>query len=135
MQRRVLIYTAVIAVSVAAILGLLHIGGQWFPDGGQLATAPDKAAASHYGAGGPLAALPLLLVQMLVIVLATQLVGAIAGKLGQPAVIGEIAAGLLLGPSLLGTVWPAAYTFLFPTSSLDTLRLLSQVGVILFMFT
>ena len=46
-----------------------------------------------------------------------------------------MAAGLLLGPSLLGAVWPGAYTFLFPTASLDILRLLSQVGVILFMFT
>ena len=43
--------------------------------------------------------------------------------------------GLLLGPSLVGHFWPGAYTFLFPESSLDFLRLLSQVGVILFMFT
>ncbi len=47
----------------------------------------------------------------------------------------RIAAGLLLGPSLVGQVSPAAFTFLFPASSLDSLRLLSQVGVILFMFS
>ena len=49
--------------------------------------------------------------------------------------IGEIAAGLLLGPSFLGQLWPAAAAFVFPELSLDVLRLLSQVGVILFMFS
>ncbi len=56
-------------------------------------------------------------------------------SLRQPTVVGELAAGLLLGPSVVGHFWPGAYTFLFPESSLDILRLLSQVGVILFMFS
>ena len=82
--------------------------------------------------GRPLA---LLIVQLLVIVLATQLAGAIATRLRQPAVVGEIAAGLMLGPSLLGQVSPAAAAFLFPDSSLGVLQLLSQLGIILFMFS
>jgi len=49
-------------------------------------------------------------------------------------VIGEMAAGVALGPSLLGTLSPQTYQFLFPASSLGTLSLLSQIGVILFMF-
>jgi Kef-type K+ transport system membrane component KefB len=136
MQRRVLIYAVVVAVSIAAIAGLLHLGGQWFPDAGQqLATTRGAAVeASPFAAGKGLPALALLIIQMLVIVVATQVVGTIATRLRQPAVIGEIAAGLLLGPSLLGALWPEAYTFLFPTDSLDSLRLLSQLGVILFMF-
>jgi Kef-type K+ transport system membrane component KefB len=78
--------------------------------------------------------LALLIVQLLVIILATQLAGALATAVRQPAVIGEIAAGLCLGPSLLGALAPDLYTFLFPASSVGTLHLLSQLGVILFMF-
>src|SRR5829696_10431698 len=43
-------------------------------------------------------------------------------------------AGIVLGPSVLGLIYPQALTFLFPASSLETLRLLSQIGVVLFMF-
>jgi Kef-type K+ transport system membrane component KefB len=136
MQRRVLIYTVVIAVSIAAIAGVLNLGERWFGESRQLAVTQHAAAAqTPLAAKDPLHPLPLLIVQMLVIVLATQFAGAVATSLRQPAVIGEIAAGLLLGPSLVGAAWPAAYAFLFPADSLDILQLLSQVGVILFMFT
>jgi Kef-type K+ transport system membrane component KefB len=135
MQRRVLIYTIVVAVSIAAIAGVLHIGGRWFPSSGPAAVLSPAGEPAAPVADSPLRRpLPLLIIQLLVIVLATQLVGAAATVVRQPAVVGEIAAGLLLGPSLLGVVWPSAYAFLFPAASLDILRLLSQVGVILFMF-
>ena len=48
--------------------------------------------------------------------------------------MGEMVAGILLGPSVLGWLFPGAMAFLFPDSSMLTLRLLSQVGVALFMF-
>ncbi len=79
-------------------------------------------------------ALPLLLLQVVVIVLAARLVGGLFRRWGQPAVIGEMIAGILLGPSLLGWLWPQAQAFLFPAASLGSLRLLSQIGVVLFMF-
>src|SRR5947207_3891683 len=75
-----------------------------------------------------------LLLQFIVILAATRTVGAMFRRLGQPAVIGEIAAGILLGPSLLGWLWPQAFNFIFPAHSLGTLQLLSQIGVCLFMF-
>lgn len=75
-----------------------------------------------------------LLLQVIVIVLATRLVGSIFTRLGQPAVVGEVLAGILLGPSLLGWVWPEAANFIFPNESLGVLKLLSQIGVCLFMF-
>jgi K+:H+ antiporter len=56
-------------------------------------------------------------------------------RLGQTAVIGEMAAGILLGPSFLGRWFPSVEAVLFPPSSLALLQLLSQLGVILFMFT
>jgi Kef-type K+ transport system membrane component KefB len=60
--------------------------------------------------------------------------GFVARRIGQPPVIGEIAAGVLLGPSLLGSIAPDTSGFLFPVTSMPTLQLLSQIGVLLFMF-
>src|SRR6266403_396871 len=80
------------------------------------------------------APLSLLLVQLILIVLLARIFGALFIKLGQPAVIGEMAAGIILGPSLFGTLFHGAYEFVFPTGALGALRMLSQVGVILFMF-
>lgn len=75
-----------------------------------------------------------LLLQIIVILTVARLVAWFFGKIGQPTVIGEIVAGILLGPSLLGAVWPEAYEVLFPLSALANLELLSQFGLILFMF-
>jgi Kef-type K+ transport system membrane component KefB len=80
------------------------------------------------------APLSLLLVQLILIVLLARIFGALAWRAGQPAVIGEMVAGLVLGPSVLGSLWPDFFQFVFPAGSLGALRLLSQVGVILFMF-
>src|SRR5262249_16063849 len=52
----------------------------------------------------------------------------------QPTVIGEIVAGILLGPSFLGLYFPEYSGFLFPKQSLSNLQFLSQIGLILFMF-
>ena len=130
MRRRAFVYATVIAVSVAAIAAILHLGEIWLTSGAATTTVAE--AAHRSGGHGPLA---VLIVQLLVIILATQFIGGLAGLIRQPSVIGEIAAGLLLGPSLLGQVWPDGYAMLFPPASLDVLRLLSQIGVILFMFS
>lgn len=76
-----------------------------------------------------------LLLQIVVILTLVRFVGWIFKKINQPAVIGEIVAGILLGPSLLGWLWPEGMNFLFPESSLPNIELLSQFGLILFMFT
>lgn len=55
-------------------------------------------------------------------------------RLGQTAVIGEMFAGILLGPSLLGQLSPSIESRLFPPASLPSLYLISQLGVVLFMF-
>lgn len=79
-------------------------------------------------------ALPVLLLQILIIVVAARVFGAAARRLGQPSVIGEMAAGIALGPSLFGAVTPAWFAAIFPQPSLNVLHLISQVGVVLFMF-
>ena len=78
--------------------------------------------------------LPVLLVQIGVILLLARLVGWLFRKIHQPQVVGEMVAGILLGPSLLGWLAPGAYAALFPADSLGYLNSLSQVGLILFMF-
>ncbi|MDB5325627.1 MAG: Sodium/hydrogen exchanger [Phycisphaerales bacterium] len=79
--------------------------------------------------------LALLLLQIAIILAASRLMGALFAKMRQPQVIGEIIAGLLLGPSLFGAIWPGASAVLFgDKSSLNTLNMLAQIGVLLFLF-
>lgn len=78
--------------------------------------------------------LSILLLQIAVILIAVKIFGWICQKLGQPSVVGEIIAGVVLGPSLLGLYFPEISASLFPVSSLHNIEVLSQIGLILFMF-
>jgi len=78
--------------------------------------------------------LALLLLQIITIILVARILGFFCKKIGQPTVIGEIIAGILLGPSFAGMYLPGFSAFLFPASSLGNLQFLSQIGLILFMF-
>ena len=75
-----------------------------------------------------------LLLALTVVIAASRLGGWAISKLGQPRVLGEIVAGILLGPSLLGAVWPDALEYLFPAGVIESLRVLAELGVVLFMF-
>lgn len=75
-----------------------------------------------------------LLAQIALILTLARLCGALMTRLGQPAVIGEILAGIALGPTLLGWIAPGAMQALFPQVLRPPLELLSQLGLILFMF-
>lgn len=76
----------------------------------------------------------LLLLQIAAIVAAGRLLGRLARAVRQPGVVAEIAAGILLGPSLLGALWPAAQVALFPPGSLAVLHEVAGLGLVLFMF-
>src|SRR5262245_53316431 len=113
---------------VLVILLVLHAGAS------RTATSP---AVPVPPAAGPAAGAPdigLLLLQLLVVLLATRLCGLAVRPLGQPHVVGEMLAGILLGPSFLGLVAPGLAASLFPTASLGVLNALSQVGMVLYMF-
>jgi len=75
-----------------------------------------------------------LVLQIAVILVAARVVGIVFQKIHQPQVMGEMVAGILLGPSLLGWVAPQLSAALFPPASLGYLSALSQVGLVLFMF-
>ena len=76
----------------------------------------------------------ILLLQIIAILLTCRLFGWLFQKIGQPTVIGEIVAGIMLGPSVLGHLLPKVSGFLFPKESLANITTLSQFGLILFMF-
>lgn len=143
MQRTILIYVALLALFGSGICVAIK-RGQRLP-APMVRNAPVVGVAATVPSGDPATfwsplrenfkePLSRLLLQVIVIVLATRLVGSLFNRWGQPSVIGEILAGILLGPSLLGWVWPEASGFIFPKESLGVLQLLSQVGVCLFMF-
>jgi Kef-type K+ transport system membrane component KefB len=78
--------------------------------------------------------LAILLAQIITIIIVARFFGWVFRKIGQPSVIGEIIAGIVLGPSLLGLYFPEFSIDLFPVESLGNLQFLSQIGLILFMF-
>lgn len=78
--------------------------------------------------------LALLLAQIVTIIIVARFFGFVFKSIGQPTVIGEIIAGIVLGPSIVGYFFPGFSHGLFPTNSLNNLQLLSQFGLILFMF-
>ena len=95
------------------------------------AVSDDLTAGLKANATG---ALGRLFVQFGIILGAAGALGWVFTRFGQPAVVGEMMAGILLGPSLFGLLAPKAFAFVFATASLDPLRLFSQIGVCLFMF-
>jgi Kef-type K+ transport system membrane component KefB len=82
----------------------------------------------------PLPNLLVLIIQLIVILTAARLLGWLFRRIGQPQVVGEMAAGLLLGPSVFGALSPQAFQTIFPPQSLGYLSTLSQLGLLLFMF-
>ena len=74
------------------------------------------------------------LLQIAVILLVCRMVGVLAAKVGQPQVVAEMIAGVLMGPSLLGLVLPDWQRWLFPESTHSYLFPVAQLGLALYMF-
>lgn len=126
MLRTALIYSVVTALFVAGTAYLINLG----PAPISTATQPERVSLVD-NLHTPVAQ---LLIQLIVIVVLARIVGMLFRKIGQPTVVGEMFAGIALGPSVLGTLAPKVSAFLFPPGTLVNLGLLSQVGIILFMF-
>ena len=137
--RNFVLYATLIVVFGGLIFYLLHVGKSFnhsvSPFVGNAESKPDSGGFfSGLYKVNLQEALPRLLLQIIIIIILTQLLGWLFKKIGQPAVIGETVAGIILGPSLLGLLFPDIFHFIFPVESLPNLRFLSQIGLILFMF-
>lgn len=77
----------------------------------------------------------LFFLQLAVILGVCRLVGALAKRVGQPQVVAEMIAGVVMGPSLFGWLWPAGKALIFPKASMGVLFSVAQVGLSLYMFT
>lgn len=102
-------------------------------------TAPQSTAPKEptpYASPGDEKANPFvsLLVALTAVLVAGRLMSHIFLRLGQPPVIGEVVAGIALGPSLLGRVWPEATEFLLPPAATPYLNVVAHFGIILYMF-
>jgi Kef-type K+ transport system membrane component KefB len=123
------------AAYVALLLGAVGLFVLIDAGGSDLvAPAPSAPMSANIDTDGS----PNPLLHVLLMLTAVVALGGVLGQLfrrvGQPAVIGEVVAGLALGPSLLGRVWPEATEFLLPTSVAPVLSVIAQIGVILYMF-
>jgi Kef-type K+ transport system membrane component KefB len=75
-----------------------------------------------------------LVLALAAVIAAGRLLAVVCRSVGQPVVVGEVIAGILLGPSLLGLVWPAAYAFLLPQSLQPLLGRVAELGIVFYMF-
>ena len=146
MKRTAQLYLVIIGIA-GIIFFILHLGNQLprpvstVPAKSELAAHPVPVGSSSYvasvkssleeNASNPLSR---LILQLIVIIAASSVIGLIFTRLRQPAVVGEMVAGILLGPSLFGLLAPDAFHFVFAPPTLGALKLFSQIGVCLFLF-
>ena len=122
-------YLLMLVVAIAVLVGIRALDeGKTSPDSEPSSSAVEssRAVTGHD--------LPKVLGALLAIIVIGRGLGAVFQRIGQPRVIGEVVAGILLGPSLLGRVSPEAMAWLLPSSILPLLEVISELGVILFMF-
>ncbi len=136
-------YALMLAGAIVAFLWIRQQGstltapppvGPGFLGAPAAAGAPGTASAPAAASPGAGDVLPHVLLALAVILVAARAVGLVIRRLGQPPVVGEVVAGILLGPSLLGRISPAALAFLLPPAVAPFLGIIAQVGIILFMF-
>jgi Kef-type K+ transport system membrane component KefB len=142
-KNSLLAYVLVLALFGSAIFATIHLGSrltggpQGTPIASKVATQETNPEGNailkglHRNLQSPLSR---LLLQIVLITVVARVSGTLVSKVGQPRVIGEMIAGILLGPSFLGFFSPAMMGTLFPASSMENLRMLSELGVVLFMF-
>jgi len=146
MQRTALYYLIIVGLAALGLFLILRAGdrtyGQVSPfkassaiATGQPGVTPTEghSFATHLreSAADPLSR---FFLQLFAVITVSYSFGWLLTRYGQPAVVGEMLAGIVLGPSLFGLIFPGAFQFVFAASALEPLRLLSQVGVCLFMF-
>ena len=125
-------YLLLVGLPAIGILVVLRLGAMLAAPAAQRATT--MSALPLPAARDVVLRLDTFLIQIVIILAVAQVVGMALRKVGQPAVVGEMLAGILLGPSVLGALWQAGYALLFPAGSVRFLSSVSQLGLVMFMF-
>jgi Kef-type K+ transport system membrane component KefB len=123
-------YALMIGGTIGLFYAVLYVGSGLTPPVGESASHGTAEAASLH----KLDPLYHVLLCLALILLLGRWLGKLFTYFGQPRVIGEMVAGIMLGPSLLGRVWPEATEFILPASAAPSLKIIAQVGVVLYMF-
>jgi Kef-type K+ transport system membrane component KefB len=129
---RALAYPLVVGLPMIGLVLVLHVGAK-LPAPTVVWSAPIDETAG-LTADAIVLRLDRLLAQIVVILVLSRLIGRSLRRVGQPFVVGEMLAGIVLGPSVLGLLAPGAYAALFPAGSVRFLEAVSHLGLILFMF-
>jgi Kef-type K+ transport system membrane component KefB len=127
--RTVFLYGSMIIATVGGFFAISFLGRNL--------AAPEPVRGSVLGRVLPSSSTEILLhvlMAMALIITVARILGNVFRRLNQPAVIGEVIAGILLGPSLLGLISPDLSAYLFPQAVVPILGVIAQVGVIFFMF-
>jgi Kef-type K+ transport system membrane component KefB len=126
------------AVAVYALMiGTLVLLYLWIRDYGETLAAPAPSGSNIFGSAASRANegdLLHVLLALVVVIATARAMGWVFRSAKQPPVVGEILAGIVLGPSLLGRLAPGAEGYLFPSTVGPFLNIIAQVGVILYMF-
>ena len=138
MKRNLYFYTILIVIALVTIW-LTFLNGSGLESGNTSSTGTHTVSAAqginfHYITNRLTESPGILILQLIVIMLVARILGYLFQLIGQPLVIGEIVAGIALGPSVLGVIFPNIASFLFPGKSVELLQQLSQLGLIFFMF-
>ncbi|MGV9388353.1 cation:proton antiporter [Streptomyces olivaceus] len=121
--RAVFLYGALVILPAVAVVLLLAVRGH--TAGGDRTSSAAAPGPDVYGR---------LLLALPVILLVGQGCAALCRRMSQPGVVGEILAGIVLGPSVLGLLWPFARHWLLPDELMPPINVLAQLGLVLFMF-
>jgi len=150
MLKKILTYVIIIGVFVSLIWGIIEKGNKivrtdkielvqkadntTFPDKAKPVVINSAESVFRQLINNIKYPLSILLLQVIIILVASKLFGIIMKMVGQQTVVGEIIAGIFLGPSVLGWLFPSVSALIFPHESFISLQFLSQIGLTFFMF-
>lgn len=121
-------YVLMLAGTASLLYGIIQLGTSC------IAVTPQIHQSQTHAPAPTNATLLHILLALTAVLLTTRCFGVLASLVKQPAVIGEIIGGIILGPTALGTFAPDITAYLFPPTTMPVLFIIAQLGVLLFMF-